>query len=126
MKSQKGKERKKEKTKNPHNRLLLFAGLIALSVILVYLPAFKNGILQWDDNLYVTENRSISSLLNIPAFFKSFFVGNYQPLTMITYSIIWHFSGAAPGLYHTVNILLHVLNSLLVFYFVNELLKDIN
>ncbi len=125
MQNKKGSKRAKEKS-NPQKRLLPYAGLIFLSAIIVYYPALKNGILQWDDNLYVTDNRSINSLANIPFFFKSFFVGNYQPLTMITYSIIWHFNKTAPFLYHFVNILFHVFNSLLVFYFIYELLKDIN
>ncbi len=121
------KERKKSVEKPKQQiRLLPYSALITFSVLIVYISAFKNGILQWDDNLYVTDNRSITDLSNIPSFFKSIFVGNYQPLVMITYSILWHFSHNAPFIYHFVNIFFHVLNSLLVFYFIYELLKDIN
>lgn len=125
MKKQNPKKKGKVENKvSPIKNILPAAALIILAVLIVYSSAFKNGLLQWDDNLYVTDNRSITSLNSIPSFFTSFFVGNYQPLTMITYSIIYHFGGLSPLPYHFINILFHVFNSLLVFYFCFELLKN--
>ena len=38
------------------------AFLVALLAILIYLPALKNGFVNWDDDLYVYENYYIQSI----------------------------------------------------------------
>lgn len=117
--------KKKEKIINPNKNIFPFAILIVVSVIIVYLPAIKNGLLNWDDNIYVTGNNVIKSIGNVSTFFSSFYFGNYHPLTMFSYSIIYYFSELNPLLYHYVNIIFHVLNTLLVFYLIKELFKNI-
>jgi len=118
--------KKKKEEINPNKRILTFVILIVLTIIIVYLPALKNGLLNWDDNLYVTDNNVIKNIDNVSAFFNSFYFGNYHPITIFSYSIIYHFSELSPLLYHLVNIIFHILNSLLVFYLIKELLKNIN
>lgn len=118
--------KKKKEEINPNKRILAFIILIVITIIIVYLPALKNGLLNWDDNLYVTDNNVIKNIGNVSAFFNSFYFGNYHPITIFSYSIIYQFSELSPLLYHLVNILFHVLNSLLVFYLIKELLKNIN
>lgn len=122
------KKKKKKKNTNTSTNKKTFpvAVVLILAIIIVYFPAFKNGILNWDDNVYVTGNYFITSLSNIPDFFSSFYFSNYHPLTILTYSAIYHFGKAAPFLYHFTNIIFHVLNSLLVFYFIKELFKNKN
>ena len=102
--------------------------LIICSVILIfYFPAFQNDILSWDDNLYITDNQQVKDLSNIPSYFTGFDnTGNYIPFSLTAFTVLYHFSEQSPFLYHFINILLHIFNSLLVFYFLKLLLKNVN
>ena len=89
---------------------------IALTLI-AYLPAFFNGFVNWDDPYYLKDNTyvknfSIGDLLTQPV------AGNYHPLTMMSLAIEYQLVGLKPFLYHFTNILLHLLNTALVFYFI--------
>jgi protein O-mannosyl-transferase len=119
------KNKKKEITK-PQKSLWPLIVVLVISVLIIYFPAFKNGLLNWDDNLYITDNNQIKSLENIPLFFSQFYIGNYQPLTLFAYSLIYQFAELQPFLYHFTNVLFHLFNTLLIFYFVKSLIKNTN
>ncbi|HYV92332.1 MAG TPA: tetratricopeptide repeat protein [Chitinophagales bacterium] len=91
---------------------LLFIVLISF---IVYLPALRNGLLNWDDDKYIQNNLLIRSI-NLKEIFSRYVQGNYHPLTMLTYAIEYHFFGLSAVGYHTVNLAIHLLNIVLVFY----------
>ena len=109
------------------NKKQLRIGLIFIIFITLfaYGNAFKGDFLNWDDNLYVTENPSIKSLdiQNIKTIFTNSFVGNYHPLTMLSLALDYSIAGQNPRLFHVVNILLHLINTLLVFVFIRSLFR---
>ena len=95
--------------------------LVALSLAVVavaFLPCLKGGFFNWDDGEYVVSNPVIRSLApaNLGAAFSSFFVGHYQPLTILSYSLDHRLSGLNPFGYHLTNFLLHLSNCLLVIW----------
>lgn len=102
---------------------------IAIAVTLVatfvsFFPSLNNSIDIWDDQFYIINNDLIKNLSwegirNIFAFTPV--VGNYHPLTVLSYAIEYHFFGLNPFIYHFDNILLHLMNTLLVFVFINKL-----
>jgi len=100
------------------------AGILLLTV-LVYLPVFKAGFTNWDDQMYIYENRFIKQLsfVNIRKFFSSYFVGNYHPLTMLSIAMDFYFAKLNPLWYHIHNLLLHLCNTLLLFWFIRLLTK---
>lgn len=105
----------------------LFPILICSVILIFYNQAFHNEILSWDDNLYLIDNPQVQNLSSIPSYFSHFDnTGNYMPFTLSTFTILYHFSELHPFLYHFINILFHILNSLLVFYFIYKLLKNID
>jgi len=87
---------------------------ILLLTFLVYIPSFK-GMFVWDDNNYIQNNPLITSI-NLKALFSTYVMGNYHPLTMLGYAIEYQFFGLNATGYHVINLLLHVINVLLVFY----------
>ncbi|MEZ4884970.1 MAG: tetratricopeptide repeat protein [Chitinophagales bacterium] len=96
---------------------------LILSIVLTFiafLPSLSNGITSWDDNIYITENPMIFewSVENLKAIFSQPVAGNYHPITMLSLAINYQFSGVEPFGYHLMNLLLHLLNVVLVFYFV--------
>ncbi|HEX7077166.1 MAG TPA: tetratricopeptide repeat protein [Candidatus Eisenbacteria bacterium] len=101
--------------------LLWLAGIVA-ATFLVYLPCLDNKFTDWDDNFYVTENAlvahpSLHGILTTPV------AGNYHPLTMASLALNYRLSGLDPASYHWLNLLLHLANTALVFFFVRRLTK---
>ncbi len=104
------------------NDLLWMTFILAVTLIF-YFPTFKNNFVYWDDNIYIFNNPFIYSLgtKNLMNIFSSFFMANYHPLTMLSYTIEYSIAGTSPFLYHFTNVLLHLLNTALVFIFVRRL-----
>lgn len=100
---------------------LLAAGI----TFLVYLPSLNNGFVNWDDNEYIYQNPNIQSLH--PAFFKwvstAVVSAHWHPLTMLSYALDYAVWGLNPLGYHLTNIILHALNTLLVFVLASRLIK---
>ncbi len=92
----------------------MLAGLVSAATFLVYLPTLQNRFVSlWDDNCYICNNPHIHSL-NL-GFLKWIFfglhVGNWQPLTWISYAIDYSIWGLNPFGFHLTNIILHAANT---------------
>lgn len=103
--------------------------VLALTVItaVVYGGVSENGLLNWDDNFYITESPYLRDLSwsGIKNIFGAYLVGNYHPLTLLTYALEYAAAGKIdPGLMHTTNLILHLLNSVLVLVLARQLLHD--
>jgi len=85
-------------------------------------PLLKNGFTNWDDWYYVVNN----ALLRLPDWIGILtrpVVSNYHPLTVLSLAGNYAISGTEPWSYLLVNLLLHLANVVLVFWFV-YLLSD--
>ncbi len=93
--------------------------VILISTLAAYYKLYEAGFLSWDDGEYVVKNIEITniSLPNIKLWFSSFYVGNYHPLTMLSYSIDYKLGGLSPLIYHASSVVIHCINALLVFSF---------
>jgi protein O-mannosyl-transferase len=93
-----------------------------------FFPSLFNEFVNWDDYAYIVENPLIRDLSwrNIKHIFdpKTFVVGNYHPLTVLSYALEYKVAELKPFLYHLDNILLHLLNVSLVFLIVRKLSPD--
>lgn len=90
---------------------------LALTFI-AYIPVFNADYVNWDDgdysydNIYIRSFSNLNELLTVPV------QGNYHPLTMISLAMNYAMSGLEPWSYHVTNLLLHLLNTFLVFLFI--------
>ena len=98
-------------------RLKYYGALAAIVVIsmLVYLPVLHNGLLAWDDQYYILDNPLIYNI-HLGDIFSKNVMGNYHPLTVLTLAIEYKIFGLDATGYHAVNLLIHLLNVILVFY----------
>lgn len=119
------KKHQKPKQKAAKDKNITIYSLLAIAVIValtiaIYSPSFKYELTNWDDNMYVTENPYIKNIDsgNLKAMFSDYYMGNYHPLTMLSFAINYQFSEYQADGYRFTNILFHTLNSLLVFWFV--------
>lgn len=93
---------------------------LALVTAAAFAPALHNGFTDWDDPGYVTENHIIRdfSLHGLQAMFRTYVEGNYHPVTMASLALDYHLSKLKPSGYHMTNVILHVLDTLAVFWLV--------
>ncbi|MEP6646024.1 MAG: tetratricopeptide repeat protein [Saprospiraceae bacterium] len=102
------------------------AGLLVAILLLtffIYLPVLHNTFLAWDDIYYVRDNALIYSF-NLKDIFSTNVMANYHPLTILMLAIEYHLFNLSETGYHTVNLLVHLLNVSLVFYAIKLLSKE--
>lgn len=94
---------------------------IILVIFAVFLPSLKNDFV-WDDKYLITGNPYIKSYNCIPQVFKShlYKASNmqsnfYRPLQALSYMLDYSIWKLNPYGYHLTNLLLHILNSILIY-----------
>ena len=101
------------------------AGIITVCVAIAFLPGFQNGYV-WDDMFYIVNNedlREVSSK-NFKTLISDYYLGNWHPLTMLTYYIEYSLVRDTAWVYHLDNTIIHIINSILVFKLVEKLSKN--
>jgi len=97
--------------------------IIVVATAIVYLPLFRNGLTGRDDDFYILNNPYISTfnLKMLVDVFSTFYMGNYHPLTMLVYALGYQIGGTDAWPYQLINLVLHVLNTMLVYQIVRKL-----
>jgi len=104
-------------------RTIVFCLLLAIATFAVYFPALHNGFVNYDDPRYILHNPHLQSGLNWQTIHWSataFYESNWHPLTWMSHALdisLFHFN---PAGHHAVNILLHALNALLLFFVLRD------
>ncbi len=94
------------------------AAIAALLFItfLIFAVALKNEMLiGWDDGEYFTNPSVTGNSQNGQSVFSTFYLGMYQPLAILTFKICYNIWGDLAWLHILTNILIHLLNTFLVF-----------
>lgn len=107
---------------------LILAG-IALLTFVIYKGSLDNQFTNWDDLGYVLTNPWIKNS-TIEGFKKLFsmealVMGNYHPLTIVTYWYEYSKHGLEPYYYHLHSTIFHILCTFTVFAFARVLTKNI-
>jgi len=103
--------------KNCRTPLLCLA--IAALTLLIYTQVRGHAFLKYDDNIYVTDNSHIKEGLTLSGVlwaFSSMYESNWFPLTWISHMVDVQLFGMAASGHHLTNMLLHLANSLLLFF----------
>lgn len=97
---------------------------VCLATFLCFSHIMFNEFLYWDDNAFIVNNAYIRrfSWENIKYLFSHEFGANWQPLTMLSYSLNYYLSKLSPGGYFLTGLLLHTANTALVFYIIKKIL----
>ena len=104
-------------------KLWIWIGLIILATAISYSNSLKNGFVNWDDDTHVYANQDIRNLDGpaVRAFFSSYYLKMYAPVTMISYALDYKIGGLDPAVYHRTNLIIHLINVALVFFFLYRL-----
>jgi len=105
-----------------------FPILIILIVFIVFYNSINNGFINWDDDRYITGNKQLDlTWENIKFYFTNFYFVMYIPFSMISYMFDYSIVGLnEPWFYHLHNLILHIITSILVYFFVKKLFENKN
>src|SRR5271157_1583026 len=101
---------------------LIIASFIAFGRIL------GNDFVNFDDNVYITENNHIHSGLNsatIKWAFSAVVSSNWHPLTWLSHILDWSLFKDHAGGHHLISLLLHIASVILLFIFLNRTTKSL-
>lgn len=108
--------------------VIVCIGLIAVTMA-AYWSVVTCSFVNFDDKGYVYGNQYVLNGLSWAGWkyaWTSIVVGNWQPVTMLSLEIDGSFWGLNPTGYHVTNLLLHVVNSVLLFFVLREMTQSVS
>jgi hypothetical protein len=101
--------------------------LLTAAVVMAFWRVNQCGFINFDDGQYVTENTHIANGVTIEAIRWAFtaagYAYNWHPITWMSHMLDVQLFGLNPHPHHLVNLLFHVLNTLLLFFVFNRMTK---
>jgi hypothetical protein len=100
---------------------------IAIIVFIAFSPTLENGFVSWDDRSAFLENPHYRGLTfsHVQWMFTTFHQGHYQPLSWVTLGLDYTIYGMNPIGYHLTSLLLHIMNSILLYFLIMSILGAI-
>ena len=102
--------------------------LLTAATLAAYWQVIGYDFINYDDSVYVTENSHIQSGLTLEGVrwaFTTKYFGLWNPLTWLSLMFDYQLYGLNAGGYHATNLILHILSSLLLFWFFNRMTRAI-
>ena len=97
----------------------LVAASLALVTLVIYWQVQSHGFVNYDDNLYVTDNPQVKAGLTSASIQWAFTTGhsaNWHPLTWLSHMVDVELFGLDAGRHHLMSVLFHLANTILLFY----------
>src|ERR1700748_1265803 len=111
---------------NASKKSLWLALALAVGTAILYWPVIGHQFIGYDDNQYLVQNWHIQSGLTWRAIswaFQSGYASNWHPLTWISHMLDWQFFGSNPHGHHLTNLILHAINSALLFVWLHQMTR---
>src|SRR6516225_870960 len=108
----------------PRTTCCLLGAVLILLVVGAFLPGTRNGFINFDDNLYVTENTHVQQGLtwaNLGWALTTGAAANWHPLTWLSHMLDWELFGTKAWGHHLTSILFHAANTLLLFVLLHRM-----
>jgi len=106
--------------------------IIGLGLLIYFNSLFNNFV--WDDEEQILNNQLIHSVRNVSIFFKggTFNTGGsgnmmgvyYKPIMSICFSILYSLFGPRPFFFHSFQLIIHMINTILIFYVLKKLFDN--
>lgn len=101
---------------------------LILAILFIYYQTKNFDFVLLDDDVYITHNPHVVRGLNsenVKWAFSNSHGGFWIPITWLTYMVDSQLHGLNAGYYHVTNLILHMLNSLLLFFVFRQMTGDI-
>lgn len=110
------------------NKLSILYLLLAFAVLGAFWNVNTNGFINYDDNVYITDNGHIRNGISVEAVRWAFTTGhaaNWHPLTWLSHMADVQFFGLTPKWHHLVSLFFHLANTLLLLFVFNKMTGDV-
>jgi hypothetical protein len=100
------------------HRTLLFCLVLTFAVLVSYNAVTHNGLLNYDDDRYITDNPHVQAGLTWATLkwaFTTYDEANWAPLSWLSHALDCQLFGLNPLGHHYVSVLLHAANAVLLF-----------
>ncbi|MGH9499254.1 MAG: tetratricopeptide repeat protein [Terriglobales bacterium] len=104
---------------SPGKRHLILSLLLVVATLALYNPVIHHPFVNFDDDRYVTDNVHVQGGLHwstVHWAFTTFDEANWHPLTWLSHALDCQLFGLNPAGHHYINVLLHALNVVLLFW----------
>ena len=107
--------------KEHHHKLfksLLVILCLIVGIVVVYIKVQNFDFVNFDDDVYVTENYYVQKGVSLAGFkwaFTTFHAANWHPLTWLSHMLDCELYGLSPAGHHWTNVVLHIANTVLLF-----------
>ena len=106
----------------------VLASIFLVSIVLiVFWKTISHDFIEYDDNVYVYKNSNVSEGLSLKSIIWAFTdvnTGNWHPMTWLSHMLDSQLFGLNPAGHHFTNLLLHTMNTILLFFVFNVMAKD--
>jgi tetratricopeptide (TPR) repeat protein len=109
----------------PARNQLLWLSLVLLATFAAYLPVLRGGFTNYDDGLYILDNPMVRNLDwgHFKDIFSTIYQNQYAPIATLIMAIEVKVFGVTPAPLKAVAVLLHIVNTVLVFALIRQLFK---
>jgi hypothetical protein len=122
-----------ESTRHKNLNPVLICLSLAILTVITFWSLKDGGFINFDDNSYVYENAYVQSGLNANSIGQAFSFssevvkknGHWHPVTWLSLMLDYSIFGLNPQGFHLVNLLFHVLNTLLLFLVLRRMTKKL-
>jgi tetratricopeptide (TPR) repeat protein len=102
---------------------MIYTALV-LATVIAYEPVRHNDFVDYDDDIYVTNNPTVQTGLNYKSLIWAFsrpHVANWHPLTLLSHMLDCQLFGLKSFWHHLTNLLFHTANTLLLFWILKRM-----
>src|SRR5262245_50739530 len=99
-------------------RTVFICLFLSVGTLACYWPVLQSGFINLDDPQYVTHNSRVMSGLSwkdAQWAFHTHHASNWHPITWLSHQLDVQLFGLEPRWHHLTNLLLHIINSVLLF-----------
>jgi protein O-mannosyl-transferase len=100
---------------------IIISFLLVAFVLILYWQVSGFEFVGYDDSQYISLSSKKLSADSIAWSFRSIDAANWHPLTWLSLMLDYNLYGSNAGGYHVTNLLLHILNTLLLFFLLNKM-----
>ncbi|MDM8517115.1 tetratricopeptide repeat protein, partial [Desulfobacterales bacterium HSG16] len=109
---------------------LLICLFLVIATLVVYGQVRNYSFVNYDDQLYVTQNSHIQAGLTLDSVswafhFTTIVSANWHPLTLLSHMLDVQLYGMNPGQHHMTNVLFHIVNALLLFFVLTRMTRNL-
>jgi len=111
-----------------NRRSFLICLVLGLITFAVFYQVHSFKFITYDDPYCVYRNPDIQSGLTLESIKWAFTTGctaNWYPLTWLSYMLDWQLFDSNPAGYHVVNLIFHIINTLLVFIVLGQMTRSL-